>query len=89
MELTLSKHFETRWLEYFGSGPPSPAGIIRIIRQSIILVKGRLLHDEAGYRYKLLSIYWHPERRMVIKIDWLSEPPTAVTVITEKSRKWR
>ncbi len=86
MELRLTSHFKDRWGEYFQSGAPSPETVIRIIRQSVVLIKGQLLYEPDGTQYKLLSTYWHPDRKMVIKVDWISSPPEAVTVITGKSK---
>jgi hypothetical protein len=84
MELTLSKHFEKRWREHFGSDPPSPQKVLEIIERSVWLQKGRLLMEPDGSQYKLLSTYWHPGMGVVIKIDRLSDPPRAVTMITGK-----
>ena len=61
--------------------------VLRIITQSVILIKGQLLFEADGTQYKLLSTYWHPDRSLVIKVDWMTNPPQAVTVITKKSRK--
>jgi len=83
-ELVLSKHFVYRWREQLGEEPPAPERVEAIINHSIWLQKGRLLQEPDGTQYKLLSTFWHPERAIVIKIDRLSDPPRAVTVITGK-----
>jgi len=86
MCLALSKHFRYRWREQFGEEPPAPERIERICSESIWLQKGRLLQEPDGTQYKLLSTFWHPERGLVIKIDRLSDPPRAVTVITGRRK---
>lgn len=89
MCLALSKHFRYRWREQFDSEPPPPEQIEKIVNQSIWLQKGRLLQEPDGTQYKLLSTFWHPERGIVIKIDRLSDPPRAVTVITGRRKTGR
>jgi len=86
MELTLSKHFRDRWREHFGCEPPSPARIVTMLDQAVWLQKGRLLMEPDGTQYKLLSTYWHAGMGVVIKVDRLSNPPQAVTLITGRSR---
>jgi hypothetical protein len=89
MCLALSKHFRYRWREQFDEEPPPPERIERICSESIWLQKGRLLQEPDGTQYKLLSTFWHPERGLVIKIDRLSDPPRAVTVITGRRQTGR
>ncbi|MBN2060728.1 MAG: hypothetical protein JW882_09970 [Deltaproteobacteria bacterium] len=83
MELTLTKHFEERWMRHFNSGPPSPMQVLRIISQSKWLHKGQNLFKKNGEPYKLLSEYWHPQRKIIIRVDW--DTSEAVTLLTEES----
>lgn len=85
--IELSKHFGDQWRRYFNCDPPSPVQVLRIIRRSVWLQKGQDLLTLRGEPFKLLSSYWHPGKAVVIKVDWKSRPPTAVTVITEKSKR--
>lgn len=84
MALKLTKHFQDQWRAYFNEKPPTIRQIMAIIGQSVWLQKCRLLLEPDGRQYKLLGTYWHPDRNLVIKIDWLEE--RVVTVITPKSK---
>jgi len=85
MALQLSKHFCEQWERYFNGKAPTPGQVIRIIGQSIWLQKCCLLYDVDGTQHKQLATYWHPDRKLVIKVDWLENK--VVTVITPKTRR--
>ena len=85
MALTLTKHFEERWREYFHEAPPSSFKILQIINQSLWLQRCRVLYEADGTPYKLLATYWDPQRNIIIKIDWLQDQ--VVTVIVPERKK--
>jgi hypothetical protein len=87
MVLQLSKHFCDQWRNYFKQEPPSVTQIFRIISQSVWLQKCCLLYDADGIQHKQLATYWHPDRKLVIKVDWLENK--VVTVITPMTRRKR
>ena len=66
---TLSKEFEEKWLENIGAPLPTSNEINQIISESIIVQKQLDLFTSQGRRYRVLAIYWHPEREIVFKVD--------------------
>lgn len=85
-ELRLSEHFCEQWMCYFNERP-TISKILRIITRSKWLQRGRLLFDHEGVPFKQLATYWHPERKVVIKVDWTQNK--VVTVITPKTQERR
>jgi hypothetical protein len=86
--LELSKHFCEQWRRYFNEDPPSPERIMAICNKAIWLQRcNKSLFDNEGVPYKVLSMYWDPERNIVIKVDW--DTKKIVTVITPKSKEQR
>lgn len=83
--LTLTKHFEDRWREYFREPPPSSMQALRILSQSIWLQGCRVLYEADGKEYKQLASYWHPKKSMIIKVDWVE--CQVVTLITPKTKR--
>ncbi|MBW1666873.1 MAG: hypothetical protein JRJ66_02240 [Deltaproteobacteria bacterium] len=83
-ELRLSDHFIERWREYFKESP-SIYHVLQILKRSKWIQGYRRLFDEQGNPHIQLATYWHPERKVVIKVDWLENK--VVTVITPQSRK--
>lgn len=84
MDLRLSRHFEERWREYFGRKPPRVEEVLRIIRRSVWTQRCALLYDADGTQHKILAHYWHPEKKIIIKVDWIENK--VVTVITPACR---
>ena len=65
---TLTMEFEKKWLENIGPLPTSNE-IDQMIYESIIVQKQRDLFTSRGRLYRVLAIYWHPEREIVVKLD--------------------
>jgi len=66
---TLSRNFEEKWLENIGPSLPTPDEINQIISEAIIVQKQLDLFTSRGRLYRVLAIYWHPEREIVFKVD--------------------
>lgn len=85
-ELRLSEHFCEQWMCYFNE-QPTISKILRIIKRSKWLQRGKLLFDQEGVPFKQLATYWHPDRKVVIKVDWMQNK--VVTVITPQTEERR
>jgi len=48
---------------------PTSDEINQMINESIIVQKQRDLFTSRGQLYRVLAIYWHPEREIVFKVD--------------------
>lgn len=89
MALRLSKHFCQQWQKYFNEAPPTVERVVRIMDQSKWLQRGRLLYEPDGTQYKLLSTYWHPQKMLVIKVDWMEEKIVAIITPETKGKSRR
>jgi len=86
--MRLTRHFVTRWQERMGGCVPTPQMIRQLVRHSVVLQHGRRVEKTGfGRPYTTLSMYWVPEIDVVMKIDEVSYPHCAVTVITPDVRK--
>ena len=65
----LSSGFTKNWLENIGPLLPTSNEINQMINESIIVQKQRDLFTSRGRLYRVLGIYWHPEREIVFKVD--------------------
>ena len=65
---TLTVEFEKKWLENIGPLPTSDE-IDQMINESIMVQKQMNLFTSRGRLYRVLAIYWHPEREIVFKVD--------------------
>jgi hypothetical protein len=82
--LTLTKHFIKNWGERVG-GKPDIDQVQDIIRNSIIIQSCRTMTRQDGRPYRLLAIYWHTERDLIIKVDEFSG--NVVTVMSKALRR--
>jgi hypothetical protein len=78
----LTTHFDERWEERVGGQAPSRNEVDQLIRESIQLQQPRDLFTPKGYRYRVMAMYWHPGKQIVIKVDGVRN--RAVTVLTPK-----
>jgi len=78
-----SKHFGEQWRERVGGDVPSASALGRLIQESVFCQKQRDLFTPRGIRYRVLAVYWHPERDLVIKVD--EAAGRAVTVLTPET----
>ena len=80
-DFDFSKHFIQNWRERVG-GEPNKADVTRILSESVRVQKGQLLKKPNGMSWNTLSIYWHPVKNVIIKIDNFAG--VAVTVLSDK-----
>ena len=79
--MELSRHFIDNWHKRVG-GNPSESGIRRILCESVRVQKGQDIVQANGKTFRVMAIYWHPTRRLFIKID--VKKRLAITVMTEE-----
>lgn len=79
--LRLTEHFREQWLKR-GNGPvPGAREVEEMIEGSISLQKDRDVYTPRGRRFKVLALYWNPEKDVVFKVD--ERRGTVVTVISK------
>ena len=64
-----TEHARKRWEERIGGALPSNQEIEKIIEQSIVLQKFRRAYTLRGRPMVFLSMYWHTEHGIVLKVD--------------------
>ena len=84
-EVTLTRHFEQRWMERVGNWP-TPDAIAHYISQSVKIQTHQTLILEDGLPHQVPAIYWHPELNIVMLVDE-SVTMRLVTLLTENNRK--
>ena len=70
--------FEKKWLENIGPLPTSNE-IDQMIYESIIVQRQRDLFTLRGRLYRVLAMYWDPERDVVFKVDHKSRKAVTLT----------
>lgn len=78
--MELSYHFIENWKSRVG-GYPSEKAVRRILCESVRIQKGRDVLQDNGKFFRIPAIYWHPIKRLFIKID--AKNNVAITVMTE------
>ena len=81
--MRLSKHFIDNWQKRVGK-LPTPGLIRDIIADSIRVHKGMKLRLLDGTPFNTLTIFWHPDLKLILMIDLFSD--TAVSVLSDKNR---
>lgn len=74
--LRLSKHFCNNWNLRVG-GSPDLEEIGMILRQAVRVQKGRQITGRFSY-IKTLTIYWHPDRNVIITVDHFRDTVVSV-----------
>lgn len=82
MDLTLTRHFEQRWLERVGNWPTVEA-IAHYLAHSVQVQWCEDFIRPDGTPFRMLAIYWHPELDIVMKIDQIER--VAVTVLSREN----
>lgn len=85
INITLTRHFIDNWKKRVSNGiAPDIQAVLSLLSGSIRIQKGRRFMLQNGEPYTTLSLYWHPELRIVVSID----PVTlrCVTVATDTMR---
>ena len=67
--LRKSKHFNERWRERVGGRPPSVGKIEGLLDESVRLQRHRDVQTPRGRPIKVLAMYWHVKRNIVLKVD--------------------
>lgn len=80
--MQLSKHFIDNWQKRVGSWP-TEACVDQIIAQSVRVQPSKDLHEHDGAHFRMLSIYWHPELDLILKVD--DYRGMAVTVLSRSN----
>lgn len=78
--MLLSQHFIKNWYERVG-GRPTELMIRNIIQASVRVHKGMKLKQLDGTPFNTLSVYWHPDMKLVIQVDRFND--TAVSVLSQ------
>ncbi len=80
--MMLSRHFVENWKLRVGNGTlPQVEAVRDIIRSSVRIQKGRKLARKNGEPFNTLSIFWHPDLKIVVSIDPFNN--VAVSVLSE------
>jgi hypothetical protein len=80
--MRLSKHFIENWHERVGNFPKE--GMVKsIIQDSIRVQKGIKLMRPDGSPFSTLTLYWHPDLKLILQIDCFND--TAVSVLSDKN----
>lgn len=80
--MQLSQHFIDNWYRRVGSWP-TPELILDVVRRSVRVQPTKNLRDHDGSHFRMLSIYWHPDLDVVLKIDEYRD--VAVTVLSREN----
>ena len=62
-------HARERWEERIGRTLPSCLELDEIIDESIVLQKFKMTYTPRGIPLRILSLYWHVKRGIVMKVD--------------------
>ena len=80
--LSLSQHFIDNWLVRVGSWPTREL-IEEVVAQSVRVQPSKNLREANGEHFRMLSIYWHPDLDIVLKIDEYRD--VVVTVLSREN----
>jgi hypothetical protein len=80
--LTLTRHFIDNWMKRVSNGiAPDIQAVASVLSGAIRIQKGRRFVLQNGESYTTLSMFWHPELRIVVSIDPVTS--RCVTVATD------
>ena len=68
LDLQLTQHFIDNWADRVG-GHPSVAWMRHILKNAIVVQRGRMLRTRTGEPFKTLSIFWYPPLGVVLTLD--------------------
>jgi len=80
--MRMSVHAQEKWEERVGGPIPSPEELAGMIEESVRIQKPRDLFTPRGFRVRILALYWHPGRGVVLKVDHLRDK--VVTVLSPR-----
>ena len=81
--MRLTRHFINNWYERVGNHP-TEAMIRGIIINSIRVQKGKKLRKLNGLPFTTLTIYWHPDLKLILQIDCFNN--AAVSVLSNENK---
>ena len=84
--MILSSHFKDNWQVRVG-GEPTEAQIEQLCRESVVVQRARSLMMYDGTPFRTLTLFWHPEKKIVIKLDEFAG--VAVSVLCADKRRMR
>jgi hypothetical protein len=84
MEIRMSRHAREQWESRVGG--EAPMDITPLLSECVILQQCRDYYTSRGIACRILALYWHPDRQIMLKVD--TKRQTVVTVITAKARTW-
>ncbi len=76
----LSRHFINNWIDRVGGHPTGPM-VADIIQNSVRVQKGRKLKKTDGTPFNTLTVYWHPDLKLIVQVDQFND--TAVSVLSK------
>ena len=85
-DLKLSKHFCDNWRKHFDRSPTIEL-VKDIMAEAIRVQHCRDLLEKNGNPYRMLSIYWHPGLKLMLKIDKINNTAVSILSATDWNRK--
>lgn len=79
-EILMTKHAIEQWRKRIDDDPPRDA--TKLLSECIMVQNRRVLYTARGREYKVLALYWHPWRRIFLKVDKFC----VVTVLSENTQ---
>ena len=79
--LRLTEHFREAWKKRANGPVPGVKEVEEMIAGSISLQRDRDIYTPRGRKFKVLALYWNPEKDVVFKVD--EKRNTVVTVISK------
>jgi hypothetical protein len=77
----MSRHAQEQWEKRVGGKPPWDA--TPLLNECVFIQQHRDLYTSRGKPYKVLALYWHPDKGIILKVD--EKNALVVTVLTKKT----
>lgn len=81
--MRMSAHAKKVWRKRVGGYVPPDAEVRRILSESVRIQRQHDLFTTRGHRVRVLALYWHPAREIVLKADHRTRK--VVTVLTPRT----
>lgn len=65
----MSTHFRERWAERVGKPLPSPGEMAKLLERAVVIQYHQELYTARGERRPAPTLYWHPDKRLIFKVD--------------------
>lgn len=76
-KIQMTKHAIEQWRKRIDNDPP--ADVTKLLSECVIMQNCRYLYTPRGRMCKVLALYYHPARRIFLKVDKFC----VVTVLSE------